>query len=84
MRCVQAREQVLAHSANVERLKLDLKAQEDDKAALEILLEKERSASATRVRAAEEDAAALNEERAKRQRLEDTTKVRQWAGCVHT
>jgi hypothetical protein len=72
---LQAREQLLAHSSAAERLRVDLKARDDEKAALELLLAKEKEAAAERVRKAEADAAALNEERAKRQRLQDENKV---------
>ncbi|WIA13504.1 hypothetical protein OEZ85_007077 [Tetradesmus obliquus] len=70
-----AREQLLAHSSAADRLRLDLKASNDDKAGLELLLAKEREAAAGRVRKAEADAAALSEERAKRQRLQDENKL---------
>jgi hypothetical protein len=74
--CVmQAREQLLVHSSAADRLRLELKARDDEKAALEVLLAKEREAAAGRVRKADADAAALSEERAKRQRLQDENKV---------
>lgn len=72
---LQAREQLLAHAATADQLRLELKTREDEKAALEILLDKEQSAAAARKRSAEEDAAALAEERTKRQKLEDSNKV---------
>jgi hypothetical protein len=78
----QAREQLLAHSSAADRLQLDLKARDDEKAALELLLAKEKEAAAGRVRKAEADAAALNEERAKRQRLQDENKVGWLAGWL--
>jgi hypothetical protein len=74
--CVmQAREQLLVHSSSADRLRLELKARDDEKAALEVLLAKESEAAAGRVRKADADAAALGEERAKRQRLQDENKV---------
>jgi hypothetical protein len=72
---LQAREQLLVHSSTADRLRLELKARDDEKAALEVLLGKEKEAGAGRVRKAEADAAALGEERAKRQRLQDENKV---------
>ncbi|KAF6251915.1 hypothetical protein COO60DRAFT_1298073 [Scenedesmus sp. NREL 46B-D3] len=72
---LQAREQLLAHSSAADRLRLDLKARDDEKAALEVLLAEEKESAAGRVRKAESDAAALSEERAKRQRLQDENKL---------
>jgi hypothetical protein len=77
---LQAREQLLVHSSTADRLRLELKARDDEKAALEVLLAKEKEAAPGRVRKAETDAAALSEERAKRQRLQDENKVR-WHFC---
>ncbi|KAF8059995.1 HUB2 [Scenedesmus sp. PABB004] len=70
-----AREQLLAAGASIERLRADLKAREEGKAAVDVLLQQERAAGALRARAAEDDAAALGEERAKRQRLQDSNKL---------
>ncbi|KAF6255462.1 hypothetical protein COO60DRAFT_1702793 [Scenedesmus sp. NREL 46B-D3] len=54
-----AREQLLAHSSAADRLRLDLKARDDEKAALEVLLAEEKESAAGRARKAESDAAAL-------------------------
>lgn len=62
--------------ATLDQLRIETKAREDEKAAVEVLLEKERSAAAARKRSADEDAAALAEERTKCQKLEDSNKVR--------
>jgi hypothetical protein len=60
----------------LDKARLEAKAAEASRAELAVVLAQERGTAEGRKRAAEADAAALREERAKTQRLEDDNKVR--------